>query len=573
MRHVPPAMVVFVVSGLIGAVVGWMWATPSALIVPGQFLAGLAAYPEGSPMAAFFRQTITLPAEGVALLLRLGLSPDAICLGLSSAIAALYAQAFALITYSFSRQVPPALAVAALCCVSPWAYLDGPDYPIQVIAPHTSGILGLALGLHVLGMIGVGWYRAAAIVLGLMPFMHPVLGLWSVVVVVAGWVVTRRTVGSRVIWPFAFGIVGGAVALLAGRLLAPEVAMPPADPGYMEAFLKTWDFHRNQPFDWQRGTMMVRMVLLTTMLLLWLRLRRAEVPEPTVVMVWTLAAAAVGGAVAYGVFYAGRDLLPNVLVIAMPNRLINLPLAATLPVLAGLLFRHGRTWTAVAALAVLLAVPVGLAHTPFDPMVTGSAGNLAAVIVATTAILALSSGQWGDRWVGAGHRLAPVLALGMFAAALVVAQPVNERLLDASDHHGAFVDYVSDIGGPGGTMAVVSDVHSLGVPARKALLIDPNLDFVVYGRGLGPAMAAILADVYGVDFFAPRQENFLGAIHPLVVRPLWQARSLEQWQAIAARHDLRIVVTDGTWRLQLPLAATISYRGERLAVFAIPPAR
>ena len=99
-------------------------------------------------------------------------------------------QALALFVYALGRDILLAVGAAALIFFTRSAEY-GTVYPLFLLGTeHTYGVVGLSTGVLAVAMLGAGWYRAGALLLGMAPCIHPALGSWTGPVVVA-----RRALG------------------------------------------------------------------------------------------------------------------------------------------------------------------------------------------------------------------------------------------------------------------------------------------------------------------------------------------------------------------------------------------
>ncbi|HET9943319.1 MAG TPA: hypothetical protein VFR05_08260, partial [Terriglobia bacterium] len=94
---------------------------------------------------------------------------------------------------------------------------------------------------------------------------------------------------------------------------------------------------------------------------------------------------------------------------------------------------------------------------------------------------------------------------------------------------------------------------------RRPVLIETGgLDQIMYAPESAPAMNTALKAVYGVDLLNPaeilRSAAFDEDLTP-VARPLWEARTTEEWKALGRQFGFTSVLTSAAWTLQLPEAA------------------
>ena len=88
-------------------------------------------------------------------------------------------QALALFVYALSRDVLLAIGAAALIFFTRSAEY-GTVYPLFLLGTeHTYGVIGLSTGVLTVALLGAGWYRTGALLLGIAPCIHPALGSWT----------------------------------------------------------------------------------------------------------------------------------------------------------------------------------------------------------------------------------------------------------------------------------------------------------------------------------------------------------------------------------------------------------
>jgi hypothetical protein len=115
----------------------------------------------------------------LAVGLRAGVSEITLSLIVSGLQGMLTFQALALFVYALGRDVLLAVGTAALIFFSRAAEY-GTVYPLFLLGTeHTYGVVGLSTGVLVMALLGAGWYRTGALLLGIAPCIHPSLGSWT----------------------------------------------------------------------------------------------------------------------------------------------------------------------------------------------------------------------------------------------------------------------------------------------------------------------------------------------------------------------------------------------------------
>lgn len=89
---------------------------------------------------------------------------------------------------------------------------------------------------------------------------------------------------------------------------------------------------------------------------------------------------------------------------------------------------------------------------------------------------------------------------------------------------------------------------------RPVLLFAQSIDFIPYVPETAPKVAAILKDVYGIDYFHPPQEVIgRGGLVPGVEKKPWEAYRLDKWRAIRKKYMVTQVLVPNSYELCLPV--------------------
>jgi hypothetical protein len=126
--------------------------------------------------------------------------------------------------------------------------------------------------------------------------------------------------------------------------------------------------------------------------------------------------------------------------------------------------------------------------------------------------------------------------------------------------------------------AVAADRRGLTVTAgsfqlvqlytRRPVLIDSGaLDTMVYAPEGGPAMAQIVTDIYGIDFFDPPREIRSSSVIPHDANKYtWSRFTGQHWRELRRTYNVSQIVTRSDYDLDLPIAA----EGDGLRLYHIP---
>ncbi len=358
---------------LLGAGLAYPYATLQVAAEPAQVVAGLVDYPDGNPNLIYQTKLWTIWHQTLAVLLRLGVS-EAVCSSLLTMLAgAAYATAFALIGYVLTRSVLLALAIvpfALMLPLAPW----GVQYPLSFIdSTHTYGVLGLAGSILVLGLLVNKYHASALLLAGLMPAIHPSLGVWLCFnLCLAAIFDLRHTLHilKRYWWWLAAGITLSVLSLI--WQLAFIARVPTVDPlqkaQFLEIYLRHWDYHR-RPIDFTSNSILL---LCAEALLIggWLRFRRWQLSWRQAFLLRFTLIAILSGLLSCLLVVLFPFKVPDLLLILMPNRALNAALAIAIPLVISLIWISRPIFWGYLSL-IVVGLGMFLLHLPFPLALAG----------------------------------------------------------------------------------------------------------------------------------------------------------------------------------------------------------
>jgi hypothetical protein len=335
---------VMLFSGLmglfLGIATGWQVAVESAQVV-----AGIVQYPRDNPFAMYHLKTWTLLHQVPAAMLALGIPERAVALAIAGLTGMISFMALALCAYACgASRLLASMVPVVLLGTGVYGEVSS-VYPIRILsnAPWVLyGCFGTSLALLIWSMIAVGLKRSGALLMGLMPAIHPTLGAWCLGIGGLAYLWTWRR--DRAQWraparALALGLAIAFVSLAIHLYLSRDVPdIPAAEKAqYIAAFAANWDSHRRAfPMDHMVVLMTATGVVFCG---LWLRFFRERLPQTTQFLLWALLfSAAVSVALCASTQWQLH--LPTALLMAMPARFINLTGLAFPALCLGLLYRN-----------------------------------------------------------------------------------------------------------------------------------------------------------------------------------------------------------------------------------------
>ena len=586
------ALAVLVVSGLIGLRIGLVgFPTWHICLETAQVVAGLVRYPVDNPFYIYHTKLWSLVIQTCAVLLKAGLSEITLSLVLSGLLGMISFQALAIVTFAVSRDALVSIAAAVVVFAS-GATDYGSVYPIWLVGTHHSyGAIGLSTFVLAIGLIGAGFFRSGAFILGVGPAIHPSVGIWVGSIAVAALAWTYVDLRDEVRPALKYFAAGCAVTLVSAAIqFAFIYDVPAADPAAVDrafsTFERLWDAHRRARIEFaDTGAMLNR--TLGPIALLWLIGFSRDLPRPALFLLRVAAMAGMASLAIVFLTWLPPDRVPMTLSILMPGRLLNLDIVLIGPLLIGLVaaYRHRRSAQVllVALLGGLLLARKSLIwrwvaerggqpwNIRLDPVLLFEATALAILCIA----LWQATRERIDRATGPVSRTTTAGWLFQAAtlAVLVVAlasgwRIVGPRSIFRDRTNNAFYETVA--ADRRGLTVSSGSFQLVQLYTRRPVLIDSGaLDTMVYAPEGGPATAQIVTDVYGIDFFDPPREMRSSSLIPHDAnRFTWSPSrfSAQRWRELRRTYNVSQIVTRSDYELDLPMVA----EGDGLRLYRIP---
>ena len=588
------ALWVLLLSGIIGFRVGmlgfpdWQVAVETAQVV-----AGLVTYPADNIFYIYHTRLWTAMHQILAVALGAGVTEITLSLIVSGVQGMLAFQALALFVYALSRDVFLAIGAAALIFFTRSAEY-GTVYPLYLLGTeHTYGVIGLSTSVLTVAVLGAGWYRTGALLLGIAPCIHPALGSWTGAIVALAVLsdLRRLRVELRPALPwFLAGCGVTIVSLLVQLALSPDTpaGMTRLSPNDFSTFIRLWDGHRAAVNIWRNGVMLNVMSFVVTSI--WLAFFSADLQSSSKLLLRISAAGSLLALAMIPVSWIPPEQLPAGFLVLMPGRYLNFSAMTFVALLVGLLGGRRQLWGRLMLLFLTCGLLAGdhsmlwefLEH-HHHVLYQSDIRPLYIVWIATAALLA--GAAWKSREQRAEGRellhpshpppLSPLSPLSLHLPNLILlAIVVLMTLHQHADQSGAyFADrtndvFFADVAARPGVLLVAGDLHLIQLRTRRPVLLDTGaLDTVMYSLDTGGAMQRMLREIYGLDLFNPPPDAVgAGRIPALSHRKTWEGYSPETWRAIGRDFGVTQVLAYPDWALQLPVAS----QSRRLLLYDIP---
>lgn len=588
-----PIWPVLAISGTLGFLSGALiQPTWQDVIEPAQVLAGVVRYAPDNPVYLYSTRTWTLMHQLVALAIAAGLTERTLAILISGGVGALSFQALALT----SRAMGAPTLIAAVCP----AFIDVsgatrllPGYPAHLLGwPYTYGLVAHGWILLLLALLGLRRDRAAALMLGVFPAIHPGVGIWAWLIVAILGVVYRNTAKPRALLVRRWFAGGIAVALVSGAIhlwwVAPGATMSgTVSVDVLQGIRRYWDTHR-LPLDWTSPSV-IAAVVLPMVFVVWQRRLGRRLPAPSH---WIATGLLIGVLIAIGadiVVGVVPESIGAVIARPMAGRLLSLPVLGAMAWVIGVCSGptapaalRAVTGSVFAALALAFLPPLAGVPIPqntirawVEPLlwswvrVAGVVLGLTAAAVLVAHRLPLAVRRWCEGWPQrAGQRVwsGALLLLAIFIVAeAALTGRANQAVL--RDRHNDAV--LALAAGRPGLLLTAADLHLIQAATRRPILFDGGaIDALVYVPAGAMRSERIMQRVYGLTLTLPASEDWGpdGSLPPWAGEEVWHVRTLEDWQAIGEEFGITDVLTTSAWVLHLPLVA----RDDQLALWSVP---
>jgi hypothetical protein len=549
-----------------------------------QVVAGVVKYPAETPFYIYHSQLWTLLHHVLALLLKLGLSELRLSLIVSGVLGMVTFQALSMFVYALSRSVPIAVGAAALIFFTRSAEY-GTVYPIFLLGTvHTYGAIGLSAAVLTVAVLGAGLYRSGAMLLGILPCIHPSLGIWTGIAVAAGILSDFRRLRDELRPALPWFLAGCAVTIAS---LAFHFAFvydaPPAAARWstedLSVYVRLWDSHR-RAIDF--GELGVRLNVASAIVAsIWLAFLASDLPPASQLLLRIVAASALLALAMVPLSHVSPERLPRAFVVLMPGRWLNFCAMTFVAMIIGLLEQHRHLWRRVVLLlmsAALLAASASMLWewlTRRQGQIYQSGLRAPQVIWIATALLvagALAT-RWKHRVARAAKTTLAATIAHLLCVALLAAVTMVTWNLSQPRSGDYFQDrtndvFFGDVAAHHGVLLVAGDLYLVQLRTRRPLLVDAGaIDTVMYSLSTGAEMERILRDVYGLDLFHPPPDAIGAGRIPLSAhQKTWEGFSVEKWRAIRRDFGVTQVLAYADWTLQLPVAS----QSRRLLLYDIP---
>lgn len=507
-----------VIAGMLGFVIGYLHPSLQVGVEQGQVLSGIIPYDVTNPWYMYQAKLWNFWAQFSAFGLSLGISEITLSLVISGIAGMLYSIAVAIIGFAVSRQrlIAILLPFLVLLCLRDTGLLDriqdGYGYPLMLVGfHHTYGMLGMSYMVLVVSVMLIGKHRLGFFLLGFSLMIHPSLSIWLhltlLIYVLSDFPNLMDWIKKGLFVIIGYGVSIGSLLWQRASFPIPPLA-PDIEQQYLNAITNNFATHGGYDliFDTVEGRFLAMIFVVCLGLLTLVKLRSSLQIGLKIILI------IIGVGVLGNLFAHMDNYLADLVTILLPNRYLNM--VAYLFVPMGFAVGLGTIYQFVAARN--------------KPIAQITMGGATYVVVGISLV---TFAQSFDK-IYQNH-------FGQFDTSVYQATRESEGLL---------LVYPSERG---------LRTTMIQMLSNRPLVLNPlALDSLPYTVEAGPTAARILDKVYGVDFYnAPYFLATARSGQNPAIDALWEARTVDDWQALADEFGFTQVLVHRGIALHLPIAA------------------
>ncbi len=399
-------------------------------------------------------------------------------------------------------------------------------YPLIFRTEHTYGQFGLSFTLLVITLLVYSKFKWAFFNLGILLGIHTAWALWSgILTIIYIVLVHKKRVFLHIKSNLISLILGSFISIILFAIHKIILAnstyskLGNRNDTLINSYLTYWDYHRSIPFNFDAVKLNLFLIILLIFLTFVIKIGSKGLKRFNILLL-------ISTLLSVGIYFLNDYILNNSFIplsLLMPGRFMNLQALTLLPILiingyfvlkfflnslnrfrvVDKYFKRVFTLIFYSVILYLFVFTDSLAKIPFSHSV--SALNI--------------------------YQKSENLCLSL--------EPNEKKVLT--------------IGNPS---------RFIPIKCGKSVILDTTaIDFIPYLPNALNSLKTIIDEVYGLDFQDPRKNFELidselsqsGSVPENIVKPVWDFRSVQDWQLLACKYDFVNIVTPDYFSLALPL--------------------
>jgi len=583
-----PVLTTFLISGFWGALLGLLHAQYQWAIEPSQIVAGLVKYPRYNPFYIISTKTWNIIHQISAVALSLGISERVLSFLISILIGSLAFQALAIFTIALTHNSLLSILMPFFVFYLHGTAFPGPVYPIMILgSDSTYGMMGLSFCILAISLLSLKKYKLGGFLLGLAPSFHATQAFWFNLVILFVFLTNPLNFKKILRRNYLFFLLGYFISLLSLTYhflniydvpkLSPQLLSP-----YYQAIILHWSDHYHK-FSLLNGNGL-RIAVSLILSILGLRLFKKNASQSFIFKTFIIAfLLATFFSPIYWFPLDKASLYFNILIL-FPARLFNYHILGSLLLLVALMWQMKLQLSLslfISSLVLYRFLYFDLHQPSWLPF--SFSGFMGLIIFLFCFIflfyyaclkkqlfslkikeLIRIKRKSNHIFLKITYALFILIINLTFVRAFKVWRD-NQKNYFQDSTNNSFFQKVSQRKGmiiPG------PKITYLMLKTRRPVLFNGGPGILNYAPEGSLEMERIFRQVYGIDFFNPPPEivEYGKDLPPFKVKPLWENRSLSEWQEIKKEFSTTDIITEADWQLQLPVVT----HNNNLILYTIP---
>lgn len=562
------------INGFCGALLGFFYAQYQWAVEPSQIISGIVKLPYSNPFYIISTKTWNIIHQFFALFLRFGVSERILSFFLSIFAGSLAFLALTTFSWALTNNFLISTFLPFFIFYLHGTAFPGPVYPLMILGnDSTYGMIGLSFCLLAVSLLSLRKFKPGWFLLGLSPAFHATQALWFNLVVFLVYLTNTQLKLKNLLKKKFSYIFGGYFIsflsltyhfLIIYKVKAPKLNLQFLSP-YCQAIINFWSdhYHRFSFFNGNGLRIIICLLLSLWVVKIYKRTSSQYFLSKTLIVSFFLA-----------LIFSFVYWLPNnkanfyfPLLILFPARLFNYHLLASFFLLTALFFRKSCSLKIILfflIISFMVAVKIIFFDSSFSLSFPLSFPALMGLIIFLgSGILFFLEFKVKKSYFFSKKQKQFLKGYFLFFTFLIISLvfldafktfSYNQKnyFLDASND--SFFNLISQrkgtiISGPG--------IFWLMLKTRRPVLLNGGMGIYNYAPEASLEAENILKKVYGIDFLNPPLEilNHGRELPPEKIKPLWETRTLKEWQIIKEEFNAMDVITQSDWQLNLPKIA------------------
>lgn len=506
-----------------------------------QIIAGIIDYPYQTPQLYFQKTLWSLPAQLLAILLKLGFTERTLSILMSGLLGGLSFLSLSMFTYAVKKRDTLVGYCTPLVVFYFLLYDFAPTYDISLLdTKSTSGAFGLSWGVLTISSFLANKKRPSYTLLGLLASVHPIWFIWVSLIFLTHFILFNKEKKDSFLFSYPYLFAGLLVSIVSLTIYQLTVSTDTIAyittniDTYLDYFFSNWDVHR-RTIPISAGVILALSLPLNTLK------SRKENSELHQVMMVTSVLVLISTVISN---------LTSASHMLMPHRFLNIGIYI-FPVL--LLSIYSEKKSAIHNL--LLFIGICFLHfyygnyKSFEVLREQYLFNISVFMLCMIPIIFIPFKTKLFK-----YRKAPlyIVSFSILIKHIIAAGPaLKYNLDDYQDYTNS--EFFKFIQQRDGVLLTCPNCSHFQIRAKSPILLEVDtMDDLPYAPEMFQEFNHYFKKLYGLDLLN-RDINWPRNVHVPqdAVKIAWEERSREDWKEIFSKYKLKGVVVPKHWKLKL----------------------